>query len=194
MQKTVLITGATDGIGLKTAEILAEKGHNILLHGRNPKKLEKVKTELTSSGAIETYIADLSDLNAVRSLAQSIKDKHNSLDVIINNAGVLKTPNAITMWTIHMAQSLGNNGPVIVAVNPGSLLASKMIKEGFDIPGKDISIGADIFIKAAFSEDFSDASGKYFDNDSGQFAPPHPAGQDTQKCEAVVNAIEKLIA
>ena len=59
MQKTVLITGATDGIGLKTAEILAEKGHNILLHGRNPKKLEKVKTELTSSGAIETYIADL---------------------------------------------------------------------------------------------------------------------------------------
>ena len=101
---------------------------------------------------------------------------------------------AITMWTIHMAQSLGNNGPVIIAVNPGSLLASKMVKEGFDIPGKDISIGADILIKAAFSEDFSDASGKYFDNDSGQFAPPHPAGQDTQKCEAVVNAIEKLIA
>ena len=263
MQKTVLITGATDGIGLLTAGKIVEQGHHVLLHGRSPEKLEKVKAELSSIGNIETYIADLSDLNVVRSFAQEIKDNHNSLDVLINNAGVLKAPNpttangldirfvvntiapylltkellpllgnngrvvnlssaaqapvdidalagkktglddmdaysqsklAITMWTSYMAQSLGDNGPAIIAVNPGSLLASKMVKEGFGIPGKDIGIGADILIQAAFSDEFADASGKYFDNDSGQFAPPHIAGQDAQKCEAVVNAIEEIIA
>ena len=42
-QKTIFITGSTDGIGLETAKMLASQGHNILLHGRNPEKLERLK-------------------------------------------------------------------------------------------------------------------------------------------------------
>ena len=43
MQKTILVTGSTDGIGLETAKMLVSQGHHVLLHGRNPSKLEGEK-------------------------------------------------------------------------------------------------------------------------------------------------------
>ena len=46
MQKTILITGATDGIGLETAKMLVSKGHHVLVHGRNPTKLEAAEKAL----------------------------------------------------------------------------------------------------------------------------------------------------
>ncbi len=50
MQKTILVTGATDGIGLETAKMLVPMGHTVLLHGRQPAKLEKRGTN-TRSGS-----------------------------------------------------------------------------------------------------------------------------------------------
>ncbi|NNL56280.1 MAG: SDR family NAD(P)-dependent oxidoreductase [Pseudomonadales bacterium] len=100
---------------------------------------------------------------------------------------------AITMWSRFMANDLGGNAPAIIAVNPGSLLASKMVKEGYGIEGKDINIGADILIAASLDDEFASASGLYFDNDSGQFSAPHPDGLDAVKCETLVRAIEKLL-
>jgi len=77
---------------------------------------------------------------------------------------------AIAIWTREMAKD-HPDGPVIVAVNPGSLLASKMVKEGFGVAGNDLRIGADILRRAALSDEFAEASGRYFDNDSKRFAP-----------------------
>lgn len=257
-KKTILITGSTDGIGLETAQKLVNQGHLVLLHGRNPEKLQKVESELSAIGQVESYIADLSDLAAVKSLAQNIKEKHQSLDVLLNNAGVLKSANtitddgldirfvvnaiapylltkellpilgdsgrvinlssaaqatvdldtlsgkrkgldaidaysqsklAITMWSSAMA----NSGPVIIAVNPGSLLGSKMVKEGFGMDGKDIGIGADILVHLSLDDKFSDASGKYFDNDMGQFGNPHQDALDIDKCHQVVDTIEAIL-
>jgi len=100
---------------------------------------------------------------------------------------------AITMWSRAMAQA-HPDGPMVVAVNPGSLLASKMVVEGFGVAGNDINIGADILVRAALSDEFTDASGKYFDNDSGRFAPPHPDGLDDEKIAEVISAIEAVLA
>ena len=264
MQKTILITGSTDGIGLVTAQKLYSMDHHVLLHGRNPQKLEdavKTVSGQKGNGKVESYIADLSSMADVEALAKAVTEKHNSLDVLINNAGIYKTPNpitadeldvrfvvntlapylltqrllpqlgtsgrvinlssaaqapvnlealaghvrlddmgayaqsklAITMWTRVMADKL-KDSPAIIAVNPGSLLASKMVKEGFGVAGNDISIGADILIRAALSDEFAQASGKYFDNDSGRFASPHPDGLDQQKSTQVVNTIEAVLA
>ncbi|MEM7429206.1 MAG: oxidoreductase, partial [Pseudomonadota bacterium] len=71
---------------------------------------------------------------------------------------------------------------------------SKMVKEGFGVAGSDLGIGADILIRAALSEEFSGANGKYFDNDAQRFGPPHPDALDAGKCEEVVSAIESLLA
>ncbi|MFA0373228.1 SDR family NAD(P)-dependent oxidoreductase, partial [Vibrio sp. 10N.222.54.F6] len=99
MQKKIMITGATDGIGLETARMLAQQGHHILIHGRNPAKLNKVKTSLSrlsKNAVIESYIADLSSLADVKELAQQINSAHKQLDVLINNAGVYKVDKITT--------------------------------------------------------------------------------------------------
>lgn len=265
MQKTILITGSTDGIGLEAAKALYSQGHHVLLHGRNPTKLEaaeKAISELSGDGRVESYLADLSRIADVEALGQAIAENHDQLDVVINNAGVFRTTDtytsggldirfavntfapylltqrllpllgpaarvvnlssaaqspvdlealagrtkipdqlnayaqsklALTMWSRSMAHSHKDNGPVFIAVNPGSLLATKMVKEGFGVAGNDIRIGADILVRAALSSEFADASGEYFDNDLGQFSSPHPDALDPQKCQDVVRVIETFL-
>ena len=99
MQKTILLTGATDGIGFETARMLFEQGHRVLLHGRSPEKLvdtEKTLNALPGGGRTECYVADLSRMTEVENLAAEVTERHSRLDVLINNAGVLKTPQPVT--------------------------------------------------------------------------------------------------
>eukprot|EP00529_Nitzschia_sp_RCC80_P030289 CAMPEP_0113469462 /NCGR_PEP_ID=MMETSP0014_2-20120614/15913_1 /TAXON_ID=2857 /ORGANISM="Nitzschia sp." /LENGTH=298 /DNA_ID=CAMNT_0000361943 /DNA_START=342 /DNA_END=1238 /DNA_ORIENTATION=+ /assembly_acc=CAM_ASM_000159 len=280
--KTILITGATDGIGLLTAKKLVEQGHHVLLHGRSASKLKHAAKEVGNAAGsdsadckyVETYRADLSKLDEVKTLASDIRKKHNNLDVLINNAGVLKTREttapsgrdirfevntiapyiltrdllpiipqngtiinlssaaqapvdvaaltnqrqilgnnndmqaysqsklAITIWSSQLARELPN-GPVVVAVNPGSLLASKMVKDGFGVPGNDLGIGADILVRAATSSSSSSSSsdefgmvatGKYYDNDVRSFASPHPAARDKKLVTATMAALSDIAA
>ena len=97
------------------------------------------------------------------------------------------------MWSSDMALSLGNRGPAIIAVNPKSMLGSKMVKQAYGTNGVDLRIGADILCRAALSDEFSTASGKYFDNDIGQFAHPHPDALDPKKCKEIVRVIEAVL-
>lgn len=265
MSKTILITGSTDGIGLEAAKMLAKKGQRVLLHGRNPRKLEEAKSivsALAINGDVEGHIADLSNMDEVKNLAQSIFANHDSIDVLINNAGVYKTPSsltsngqdirfvvntvapylltkrllpllgqsgriinlssaaqasvnldaflgksyvlddmsayaqsklAITMWSRHLARTLGAGAPVIIPVNPGSLLASKMVKDGFGVEGNDLSIGAEILTRLSLDEEFSDKTGQYFDNDKGSFGQPHIDALNNRKCTQLVETIEALL-
>ena len=98
------------------------------------------------------------------------------------------------MWSRPMALALKEYGPIFIAVNPGSLLGTKMVKEGFGVSGKDIRIGAEILFRAALADEFATASGQYFDNDSGQFASPHPDALDPKKSATIVHAIEAVLA
>ncbi|MFH9610912.1 SDR family NAD(P)-dependent oxidoreductase [Streptomyces sp. NPDC017448] len=81
---TILITGASDGLGRALAEDLAADGHRLLLHGRNPQRLAQVAA--VTGG--ETFTADLSSLAATKQLAADIRARHRGLDVLVNNAGV----------------------------------------------------------------------------------------------------------
>ena len=101
---------------------------------------------------------------------------------------------ALTMWSRTMAHLHKNRALVFVATNPGSLLATNMVREGFGMAGKDIRIGAEILVRAALSDEFAAASGLYFDNDKGRFASPHPDALDRKKTERVVRVIETVLA
>jgi NAD(P)-dependent dehydrogenase (short-subunit alcohol dehydrogenase family) len=91
-QATILVTGATDGLGRRVARELAAKGATVLLHGRSPERLEATLEELrsqTGSEKANSYLADFSSLAAVRDLADRILSKHDRLDVLVNNAGII---------------------------------------------------------------------------------------------------------
>lgn len=88
-QQTILITGATDGIGRRTAERLAELGHMTILHGRSAGKLDKIVTGFIRKGfKADLVIADLADLTSVQKMTDEIIRRFPTLDTIINNAGV----------------------------------------------------------------------------------------------------------
>lgn len=90
--KTILITGASAGVGLHSAIGLAKLGAQVVMVGRNKERtaqaVELVKSQ-TGNQAISYLLADLSSLKDVRTLAQEFKSKYNKLDVLLNNAGAI---------------------------------------------------------------------------------------------------------
>lgn len=264
MQKHILITGATDGIGFETAKVLAQKGHHLIIHGRSSSKIEHVINQLktiSNHGNLDSVIADFSDLSQVKQMATEMRQRFDKLDVLINNAGVYKVPDtitkqgletrfavntyapylltktllpmmdsdgrvvnlssaaqssvnldalageknlgdgdayaqsklALTMWSRVLGLAHKDAGPMIVSVNPKSLLGSKMVKSAYGIAGSDLSIGADILVRASLSDEFASAHGKYFDNDIEAFSSPHPEALNETKAQQVVNAIEVIL-
>jgi NAD(P)-dependent dehydrogenase (short-subunit alcohol dehydrogenase family) len=89
--KTLLITGATDGVGKLVARKLARTGAKVLLHGRDEQKGQAVVREISEAAdgsRLEYYRADFSSLDEVRRLAQAVATAHKRLDLLINNAGI----------------------------------------------------------------------------------------------------------
>ncbi|MEM6475243.1 MAG: SDR family NAD(P)-dependent oxidoreductase [Pseudomonadota bacterium] len=100
---------------------------------------------------------------------------------------------AITMWSFALAERYGDSGPAFIAVNPASFLGSKMVKEAYGRAGHDLGIGADILARAAISDEFASASGRYYDNDRKAFSSPHPDALNPAKNAALVEAIEAFL-
>ena len=73
-----------------------------------------------------------------------------------------------------------------IAVNPGSLLGSKMVQEGFGVAGGDFGIGVDMLTRAGLSDEFAEANGRYYGNDAHQFAASHSDAVNPEKAQAVV--------
>ena len=87
----ILITGATDGIGLETARELAQRGHELVLHGRTEDKAQRALAAVQQHApgvALQAAHADLSDFGAVTRMARELSGRLPSLDVLVNNAGV----------------------------------------------------------------------------------------------------------
>jgi NAD(P)-dependent dehydrogenase (short-subunit alcohol dehydrogenase family) len=89
--RTILITGATDGLGLALARRLAADGATLILHGRDQRKLDRVAAEIGGAGTADrprTVRADLADLAQVRQLAADVRQATGRLDVLVSNAGI----------------------------------------------------------------------------------------------------------
>jgi short-subunit dehydrogenase len=87
---TIFITGATDGLGHALARRLANDGANLIVHGRDPAKLDRVADEISAApaGRPEIVVADLAELAQVKRLAQRVGEITGRLDVLVNNAGI----------------------------------------------------------------------------------------------------------
>jgi NAD(P)-dependent dehydrogenase (short-subunit alcohol dehydrogenase family) len=90
-QRTILITGATDGLGRALADGLAAEGAQLILHGRDPGRLRATAGEITGrhgGPAPLTVTADLADLAQVGRLAAEVKERTGRLDALVSNAGI----------------------------------------------------------------------------------------------------------
>jgi NAD(P)-dependent dehydrogenase (short-subunit alcohol dehydrogenase family) len=90
-EPTVLVTGATDGLGRRVAAELAAGGAEVLLHGRDAGRLERALEEIRDAKGNErlrTYLADFSSLDEVRRLAAAVEGSEQRLDVLVSNAGI----------------------------------------------------------------------------------------------------------
>lgn len=258
---TILITGSTDGIGKLTAIQLAKENHTVYIHGRSQEKvasvIEAIKTT-TNNQKIKGFVADFSDLNEVRAMANQIVETIPTLDVLINNAGIFKSsisknkkgldirmvvnylapyvltqailsvikassaPRiinlssaaqspvseavllgneqvsdnasyaqsklALTMWTMQLAKE--EPDIIVIPVNPGSLLNTKMVSEAYGKHWSSAEKGMRILVDLALNKTHQTNSGKYFDNDrgevKGEFAQAHADAYDTPKIKALL--------
>ncbi len=113
----ILVTGSTDGIGKATARELAVRGAEVILHGRDHGKGEKVFQELkavTGNSALSLITADFSEQKNVRRLAEEVSSCYDRLDVLINNAGTGKKERIITPDGIEMTFAVNYLAPFLL--------------------------------------------------------------------------------
>lgn len=267
--KTILITGSTAGIGKLAALRFAQEGHHILVHGRSQDKVDRLIGEIKSAAnntKIKGFVADFSDLEAVKNMATKVNNEADKLDVLINNAGVLvsrkdqsvngfdirfavnyfapviltealipmlkrseepriinlssaaqssvslralsneiplttneayaQSKLALTMWSFDLAEK--EKDLSVIAVNPGSLLNTKMANEAYGKHWSPAEKGSNILYDLAISDEYKNVSGKYFDNDKGVekgfFSDAHSDAYNKTLIEKLISETAVLLA
>ena len=108
--RVVVVTGASDGIGVAVARALKRRGDQVVVVGRSPAKVKAVGTELD----VESHVVDFAQLDTVRALAAELGRRHARIDVLLNNAGLIAGPrraltddgHELTFQVTHLAPFL----------------------------------------------------------------------------------------
>ena len=115
--KTILVTGATDGIGRETARQLLALGHTVLVHGRDQDKAERVAVQLAKTqvqGRALPAWGDLAQLREISALAQQVRAQCGALDVLINNAGVMEKQRRLSADGFEMTMAVNHFAPFLL--------------------------------------------------------------------------------
>jgi uncharacterized protein len=147
--KSALISGASSGIGESLAYLLASKGINLILHGRNKQKLENIAQELQKKVQVEIVIADLAQPSGRQIIIDKIKQ--SLPDLVINNAGfgllgealayetqqqleILEVDGkAVLELTLETAKALSSKGKKGIIVNVSSAAGEVAVAPGFAV-------------------------------------------------------------
>ena len=123
--KTVLVTGATDGIGLETARQLLAAGMHVLVHGRSKVKAARHANALAnrvSSGKTTPVWGDLSRMREVAALAEQVRTAAPVLDVLINNAGIYAKRRTVTEDGFELTMAVNHFAPYLLTRLVGPLV------------------------------------------------------------------------
>ena len=115
--KTCLVTGATSGIGKVTAAALAAQGAEVICTGRDPQKADAALREIKAAAGNENVslrLADFSDLQQVRMLAEEIRGHWTHLDILVNNAGAFFNTRRITHSGVEKTFQVNHLAPFLL--------------------------------------------------------------------------------
>ncbi len=143
--KTVLITGATSGIGFETARALAQRGFRVLLHGRTLERAREAAARIPGKQVSVVY-GDLADLGAVRQLADAVRNGHPRLDVLVNNAGV---------WNSHLELTAEGNEKTFAVNHLAYFLLTALLHDHLQPGARIICVASDSH-KQVSGMDFQD--------------------------------------
>ena len=115
--KTYLITGGNAGIGIEAAKMLATADANIIVACRNAEKAQQATEDVSvlGSGSCESVAIDLSSMASVRSAAAEVRERHQKLDGLINNAGIMQTPQTTTVDGFELQLATNHLGHFLLA-------------------------------------------------------------------------------
>ncbi|WP_129630172.1 SDR family oxidoreductase [Candidatus Oscillochloris fontis] len=125
--KTILLTGATSGIGREMAQSLAQQGANLVLACRNPAKAEALCAELRSTTGnphIATMSLDLASLAAIRTFCSEFRTRYTQVHVLINNAGAFSLDRRETVDGFELTMGTNFFGPFLLTCELAPLLAA----------------------------------------------------------------------
>jgi NAD(P)-dependent dehydrogenase (short-subunit alcohol dehydrogenase family) len=130
--KWALITGASRGIGRQVAAAMAEKGCNLILHGRKKANTDPVKDELSKFGVklLQTE-AELSDINRVSRLADEAESLSGGLDILYNNAAIMTQYRTDIYSAPESEYALSFTVNTVAPITLCNAIIPKMIKRGF---------------------------------------------------------------
>jgi NAD(P)-dependent dehydrogenase (short-subunit alcohol dehydrogenase family) len=124
---SILVTGATDGIGKRTAQILAGLGHNVILHGRSAERLAKAAEDVKKSAktgcSVDVVRADFSRLEDVRAMSQEVATRFPQLNVLLNNAACMSETHAATADGFELTFGVSHLAPMLLTLELLPLLA-----------------------------------------------------------------------
>jgi retinol dehydrogenase-12 len=128
-RKLAVVTGATSGIGLETARGLARAGFDLVLACRNAEKASVVRAAISAESpgvAVETLQLDLASLASIRSFAAGLAERHGSVDLLVNNAGVFCDARRLTEDGFEMTMGVNFLGTYLLT----RLLLPLLLREG----------------------------------------------------------------
>ncbi len=161
--KTILVTGATDGIGKQTALDLAKMQYHVIVHGRDLAKAQSVAQEIkkvAKNPSIDFVAADFASLEQVRKMAGAVHQQYPTLDVLVNNAGLSENEYLTTHDGFEMTFGVNYLAPFLL-----TLLLLDLLKK--DAPSRIVNVAS---MAHARDLDFENLQGEKSFHGYGQYA------------------------